>query len=113
MEMTIQPHDAALIPVTAVGSEERQRLISETVFTDEPLSQWTPAELDTAILALCDELPQPRMVACWRALEHCRLHTRRGTAAYLVAEMRHVLRTETVNQAESVLAARLAAIHAR
>jgi hypothetical protein len=55
---------------------------------------WTDAELNTAIVALCDEMPPARMAACSRALEHCRRHTPRGTPAFLLSEMRRVLRLD-------------------
>jgi hypothetical protein len=55
-------------------------------------SAWNETELDDAILTLCDEIPAARMVACWRALEHCRQWTPRGTPASLLAAMRVTLR---------------------
>jgi hypothetical protein len=57
-------------------------------------SNWTDLELNTAILALCDEIPPARMAACSRALEHCRRHTPRGTPAFLLSEMRHALQLD-------------------
>jgi hypothetical protein len=60
-----------------------------------PEPGWTDAELDSAILVLCNEIPPVRMVACWRALEHCRRYTPRGTTASLLADMRLALRVDT------------------
>lgn len=58
---------------------------------------WTDAELDESILKLCDEFPDSRMVACARAMEHCRRSTPRGTPAELLTAMRGVLQLETAN----------------
>jgi hypothetical protein len=66
-------------------------------------SEWNDAELNTAILTLCDEIPGARMVSCWRALDHCRRSTPRGTPESLLAEMRETLRRDIETQ-QSVLA---------
>lgn len=55
---------------------------------------WTDAELDECVLALCDEFPDSRMIACSRALESCRQMTRRGTTETLRTTMRGILLRE-------------------
>jgi hypothetical protein len=60
-------------------------------------SAWNEAELTDAILVVCDEIPYAPMAACWRALEHSRHSTPRGTQQSLIAAMgatlRHDMRT--------------------
>jgi hypothetical protein len=56
-------------------------------------SAWNDAELNEAILTLCDEIPDARMLACWRALQHCRTIPR-GTAESLLVAMRESLRRQ-------------------
>jgi hypothetical protein len=57
-------------------------------------SEWTDAELDESILKLCNEFPDARMIACSRALEHCRRTTPRGTPESLLTAMRDTLRLD-------------------
>jgi hypothetical protein len=102
MQTAIEPHDLALMSAELQSTEERNarssahrdQLPADAVLVQDAAPDWTDAELDTAILVLCDENPPVRMVTCWRALEHCRRHTPRGTPASLLVEMRHVLRLD-------------------
>jgi hypothetical protein len=51
-------------------------------------SAWSDAELTEAIVTVCDESQFAPMLACWRALDHCRRLTPRGTTESLRAAMR-------------------------
>lgn len=55
---------------------------------------WTEAELDEAILKLCDEFPHARMAACSRAIEYCRRSTPRDTPEMLLTAMRGALQRD-------------------
>jgi hypothetical protein len=98
MEIIIEPQNRAQPLPGSNRSGERKRAIEEAGRTPDPSSQWSATELDDAILALCDDVPRPRMVACWHALEHCRRNTSRGTATSLLTEMRLALRMDAEKQ---------------
>lgn len=81
--------------------EQAHRGVMESV---KP-SEWNETELTNAILTLCDEFPIPRMVACWRAVEHCRQWTPRGTPESLLVAMRETLRRDLAVSEKPIVAA--------
>src|SRR5687767_4568093 len=63
---------------------------------------WNETELTDAILTVCDEIPDTRMVACWRALEHCRRSTPHGTPESLLAAVRDTLRRDLASHGSAL-----------
>lgn len=66
---------------------------------------WSETELTDAIVTVCDESHFAPMLACWRALEHCRRFTPRGTPESLRSAMRTKLRDSMASPAGALRAA--------
>jgi hypothetical protein len=64
----------------------------------QPRSAWSEAELEDAILKLCEEFPDARMAALARALEQARQSTPRGSIDSLRSAMRQMLQHDKESQ---------------
>ncbi len=92
----LQLHESRTFIQATRYIERREPASPDTLVPLKP-SVWNETELNDAILTLCDEIPAARMAACWRAREHCRQSTPRGTLESLLSEMRVTLRRDVAS----------------